>query len=939
MKSFFIVCCFLLCSLSGIASTVIKGGVTDASNGEGIIGASVVLNGKPDCGAITDIDGNFSLSIPDGTVFPVVVTVNYIGYKEVSMRVNGAADSPVAIRMKSEDITMDEVMVTARRKTNSEAGILTSTRLSTSVTSGISGGQIAKTADSDAGEAVKRIPGVSLIDGRYIIVRGLSQRYNNVWINGGVAPSSEADGRAFSFDIIPSGSIDNIVVAKSYSADLPGDFCGGFIKIGTKGMPDKNSFNIGVGTGFNTKTHFREMRIGNPSCTDWLGVDNRHRTLSSDFPASLDEVKTPDGITYFTKNGFNNDWGIKSFRPYPDIKFNFDLNRRIARRVGVTLAANYKNENKTLQNVTNNRYGVYSATSDAPTIEKEYTDNQYSNNVMVSALNNWFFEIDPANRIEFRNMFSILGKNRLTERYGVSRVSGDYFEKQTELYYSSRMTYTGQLSGTHLLDMDGDNRINWTAGYAYANKNEPDRRIVSNLGGIPADGNISPDIATYNDNIKRYFQKLDDNVVSAAVDYTKKFSEKNIAATLKGGVYGEYRMRCYTPREFTYRTDNLSVNDRLYYRSLPFEEMMSDEWLGYDKVYADEITEKYNAYDGKSSIVAGYITTTLPIGKFNIDAGVRVEWWNMSIRYDRSMTASNVLMTENRYDEVSILPAVNMSYNFNEKHLMRLSYGRTVNRPEFREVSPSVYYDFDLFAEIQGNTELKIAEIDNIDLRYEFYPAPGETVSIGAFYKHFKNPIEWNFVDMGGSYRYSYENAKSAYVAGIEVDVRKTLDFVGVPDLAVVFNASAVLSRLKFYEGELVNEKDRPLQGQSPYIINAGLFYTSSNPKIGLSASLMYNIIGKRIIGVGKTTSLSGDTDFDLPDAYEMPRNLLDLSIAKKIGKFVEIKVSVKDILAQPVTVKQFPTVTINGEKQTREQTTYEYRPGTTFSFGISVKL
>lgn len=193
MKSFFIVCCFLLCSLSGIASTVIKGGVTDASNGEGIIGASVILNGKPDCGAITDIDGNFSLSIPDGTVFPVVVTVNYIGYKEVSMRVNGAADSPVAIRMKSEDITMDEVMVTARRKTNSEAGILTSTRLSTSVTSGISGGQIAKTADSDAGEAVKRIPGVSLIDGRYIIVRGLSQRYNNVWINGGVAPSSDEE--------------------------------------------------------------------------------------------------------------------------------------------------------------------------------------------------------------------------------------------------------------------------------------------------------------------------------------------------------------------------------------------------------------------------------------------------------------------------------------------------------------------------------------------------------------------------------------------------------------------------------------------------------------------------------------------------------------------------------------------------------------------------
>ena len=939
MKRLFIACCILLCCMTGYAANVIKGGVTDAANGEAIIGASVVLSDTPDYGAITDIDGNFTLSIPDGREFPVAITVNYIGYKEMKMTVDGKQETPLSIELKSEDITMDEVMVTARRKTNSEAGILTSTRLSTSVTSGISGGQIAKTADSDAGEAVKRIPGVSLIDGKYIIVRGLSQRYNNVWINGGVAPSSEADGRAFSFDIIPSGSIDNIIVAKSYSADLPGDFCGGFIKIGTKGMPERNSFNIGVGAGFNTKSHFREMRIGNPSCTDWLGVDNRQRTLSSDFPSSLDQVKTPDGITYYTKNGFNNDWGIKSFRPYPDLKFNFDLSRRLAQRVGFTLAANYKNENRTLQDVLNNRYGVYSASADAPVIEKEYIDNQYSNNVMLSAMNNWFFEINAANRIEFRNMFSILGKNRLTERYGASRVSGDYYEKQTELYYSSRMTYTGQLSGTHLLDYDGSNTINWTAGYSYANKNEPDRRIVSNLGSLPADGSISPDIATYNDNIKRYFQDLDDNVVSGSVDYTKKFTDKDVKATLKSGLYGEYRIRCYTPREFTYRTDNLSVSDRLYYRSLPFEQMMSDEWLGYDKVYADEITDKYNAYDGKSSIAAAYVTTTLPIGKFSIDAGVRVEWWNMSIKYDRSMTAANILMTENKYDKVSVLPALNLTYNFNEKHLMRLSYGRTVNRPEFREVSPSVYYDFDLFAEIQGNTELKIAEIDNIDLRYEFYPSPGETVSIGAFYKHFKNPIEWNFVDMGGSYRYSYENAKSAYVAGIEVDVRKSLDFIGVPDLSLVFNASAVLSRLEFYEGELINEKDRPLQGQSPYIINAGLFYTSSNPKVGLSASLMYNIIGKRIIGVGKTTSLSGNTDFDLPDAYEMPRNLLDFSIAKTIGKHVEIKLTVKDILSQPITMKQFPTVTINGEQQTREQTTYKYRPGTSFSFGISVKL
>lgn len=939
MKRVFVVVLALMMITGRVFAETVRGEIKDAKSGEPIIGATVKLRDNVTVAAVSDLDGNFVLNVPSAEKFPVTLTVSYVGYTPGDITVKKSSGEPVKVELAPQDVMMKDVTVVGRRKTDSEAGILTSTRLSTSVTVGISAGQISKTPDSDAGEVVKRVPGVSLVDGRYIIVRGLSQRYNNVWINGAVAPSSEADGRAFSFDVIPSGSIDNIVIAKSYTADLPGDFCGGFIKITSSGMPQKNSFKVGIASGFNTKTQFSDMRLGNPSCTDWLGVDNHKRTLSKDFPASLKTLTTPGKITYYTKNGFNNDWSIRQSRPLPDIKFDFDWDQRIGKKVGMTLAANYSNMNKTLPDIENRRYGLYNTSSDIPVVEKNYIDNQYTNTVKLSALNNWFFDINSINSIEFRNLFSIIGKNRLTERYGTSNVSGDYYEKQTEIYYSSRMTYTGQLSGKHKLSRDESNIFDWNLGYSYANKNEPDRRIINNLGSIPADGNITPDVPTYNDKITRYFQKLDDNVFSASLDYTKKFSGGSIKPTLKSGLYGEYRIRSYQPREFTYRTDNLPVDMRMYYRSLPFEQMMSQEWLGYDKVYADEVTEKYNAYDGKASTVAAYVTATIPVKQFTIDAGVRAELWNMSIKYDRSMTSSKVLMTENKYDKLSILPALNLSYKFNEKNLLRLSYGRTVNRPEFREVSPAVYYDFDLFAEIQGNPDLKVAEIDNLDLRYEFYPASGETVSAGLFYKHFKNPIEWNFVDMGGTYRYSYENAKSAYVAGIEVDVRKSLDFVGVPDLSVVFNASAVISRLQFNDKELVKEKDRSLQGQSPYIINAGVYYTSSSDKIGLSASLLYNIIGKRIIGVGKATSLTGDSDFDLPDAYEMPRNMLDLMIAKKIGKHVEIKLSVKDIIGQAVTIKQFPTVTVDGNKQTREQVTYSYHPGTSFSLGISVKL
>ena len=198
-------------------------------------------------------------------------------------------------------------------------------------------------------------------------------------------------------------------------------------------------------------------------------------------------------------------------------------------------------------------------------------------------------------------------------------------------------------------------------------------------------------------------------------------------------------------------------------------------------------------------------------------------------------------MTEYKYDKVSVLPSFNATYSFNDKNL-RLAYGRSVNRPEFREVSPAVYYDFELFAEVQGNPDLKMATIDNVDLRYELYPSAGETVSVGLFYKNFRNPIEWNFIDMGGSYRYSYENARSAYTTGVEVDIRKSLDFINIPDLTLVLNAAWVKSRVKFSDEGLVKEKDRPLQGQSPYIVNAGLYYTSSE-KIVYYITLSVNVL------------------------------------------------------------------------------------------------
>ncbi len=278
-----------------------------------------------------------------------------------------------------------------------------------------------------------------------------------------------------------------------------------------------------------------------------------------------------------------------------------------------------------------------------------------------------------------------------------------------------------------------------------------------------------------------------------------------------------------------------------------------------------------------------------------------------------------------------------MTYHFNPKHQLRASYGRSVNRPEFREVSPSVYYDFDLASNVEGNFDLKNCYVDNLDLRYEWYPSRGEVITLAAFWKHFDSPIEWVYTMAGGTdVVYSYMNARAANNFGVELDIRKRLDFIGLKDFSWSFNGSLIHSRVEFEPGS--NEYDRPMQGQSPYLVNTGLFY--NNEKCQFTASLLYNRIGKRIVGVGRTTGGGSDPSRNIrvPDSYEMPRDAFDFTASKRIGR-LELKLAVKDILNQKVSFKQFSDVTLKDGTKQVEQVTRQYRPGTNIQFTATLTL
>jgi outer membrane receptor protein involved in Fe transport len=913
----------------------IRGFVRDAETSEPLIGATVAVAGTGG-GVVTDVDGYYDIrGLSDGKY---TLEFRFLSYKTVEA-VCEVKDTlaRLDVSMESDHVGLSEVYVSVRRRSNTETAMLTTVKSLPQVTSGISAAQISKSPDRVASEVVRRIPGVTVIDDRFIIVRGLAQRYNNAWINGLAAPSTETDSRAFPLDLVPSGQIDHLLVYKSPSPEIPGDFSGGFVKIVSKGVPDENGMEFSCTTGFNTRTHGHGFRENPGSATDFLGFDGGKRALSNGFPAHMDMATGSDETSLLTKEGFNNDWRIRTRTPLPDLRFSLMIARRLETKgnktIGHITALTCGNTLKGVEEMKNARYGIYSFRTDRPVFLDNYIDNQYANDVRVGILHNWSFVPNPSHRIEFKNLLNVLGRNRLTERSGIKDMSSMYYREQTEMRYDSRRTYGGQFSGVH--DLSPDHTLTWDAGYSYAGKTEPDRRIVTNQAGVGSIEDIP--VPTGNESINRYFQDLHDHTVSVAVNFKRTFRKLPFKPTFKAGVYGEYHSRSYRVREFIYRYDRLTYEERESYLRLPFEEMLHEKYLGADKVYIDEITRKTNNYDASVRHGAGYAALEIPLGRLTVYTGVRFENHHTTLTRDRSDAPELTLTTDKTINDRDWLPSVHLTYRFTDEHLLKAAYGRSLNRPELRELSPAVYFDFDLFGEIGGNENLKKASIDNLDLRYEFYPAHGETVSLGMFYKHFRNPIEWTFIDMGGSLRYNYENAEAAESWGMELDVRKKLDFVGLRDFSLALNAALIRSRVRFRPGEIVSEPDRPMQGQSPYVINAGLYYQSE--KHGLNASLLYNRIGKRIVGLGKSNSINPDINTLIPDSYEMPRHAIDFTVGKSIGQCLEVRCSVRDILSEAIVYKQFPKFRQDGVVYNRAQITRQYNPGQSVSVGVAFTI
>lgn len=915
----------------------ITGKVTDEKSGEAIIGAIVTVK-NTDKGAATDVDGNFVIEIGAGTY---VLQVKYLGYttKEVEGIVVGANQATVAnvAIEESSSQTLGEVVVRSTLKKENINALYSIQKNSATISDGISADIIKKTPDRNTGDVLKRVSGTTIQDNKFVIVRGLSDRYNIALVDNAILPSTEPNRKAFSFDIIPSAMVDNIIITKAATPDLPGDFAGGVINILTKEAPDVNYNSISIGSGYNTTSTGKEFKSGYRTSTDFLGFDNGARQLPSSFPSGK---QIYGGLTQAQNNAalnsLNNDFGIRTHKALPAINFQGALGRTYAmkegNKLGITAALTY------------NHYEL---------IEKNYirqydgfidTNNKYKYSTNLGGLLNAAYYFGKS-KIVFKNLYNRTFDDNFLYRQGHNNNSGADVR-----YYAydliQKSLFKTSLEGEHQLGK-GQSKFGWLMSYNIITNNQPDQRKVSYSRQDGAE-NFYADNTSIGKSNSRLFSDLNEKMLNGSVYYSmpyKLFDKSN----LKVGGMLVNRNRDFTNRYIgTVATTDPNLQDLVdNVRQRPVDQLYTKDVISQGVYDLETISNAGDHYTATANTIAGYVMSDNKVSdKFRVVWGARYESFHLHLLPSEAATVDH---TWN-----DLMPSANMTYSLTEKTNLRASYFRSVARPEMRESAPLSVYDYELNANLNGDPTGKLtrSRIDNIDLRYEVYPNAGEIFSVSVFYKHFDNTIENLVNGQSSNFDITITNYKNARNIGAELELRKNLGFIAdnniFKNLNFYVNLTYVNSKVLLTSLDSANHylnghyiTSRPLSGQSPYVINSSLTYTALDGK--LSMNLLYNRVGQRLAYVGQGR---------LGNIYESARNLLDFQASYAISKRSEIKISAKDILNNNVRLYfdqnnngkfDRPTIINNGtaidDTNNKDWIYKQYKPGSTFSFTYTYRF
>ncbi len=894
----------------------ITGTVVDAQSGETLVGVNVFIEGTL-IGKSTDLEGKYIIDNVEPGIYTLVASyISYSRQRITEVVVVAGGTVRVDFTLESESKSLGEVTISAEASRNTEAALLRVQFKAPAIMDGISSEQIKRTPDANSSDALKRITGVTITGGKFVNVRGTPERYSVTMLNGSQAPSTEPDKRSFSFDLVPSNLLDNVVIIKTATPDVPGDFSGGMVKLSTIDFPTDLTVNLSVGSGYKSGTTFSNFLTYPGGKTDFLGLDDGSRKVPTGFPSSIEPGKySREEINNFAKL-LGNVWQPTTKSAPADQSIALSIGNSFGKNAqfGLIASLSYRNSYQTTSLIRRE----YEAKD---FLRFDYSGDRYQNTVLWGGILNMSWKPNTTNKISLKNTITTSGEDEVTRLEGGQFTDRNADQLQNILRFTSRSILTSDLSGEHFFQSlaQGTN-LRWNVYNTTSQRDEPDYR--RSIYERPFDTDNYYAAIGIQANVRnggRYFSELEENIKGGSFDLAQRFG--SIKATL-GGAY-DYNVRDFNSRligVIQNASGNGFTNFSLLF--LPLDEIFAPQNFGRNGFSIQEFRNGSNSYDANQKIAAAYMMVDSPINigsaEFRFVGGVRVE------DSKQAVNTLNVNFTDSlriRNNERTVLPSANLTWLLNSVSNLRFAASQTVNRPELRELAPFSYFDYNTQTSLRGNEELKQSSIQNYDIRYEIYPRSSELIAVSVFYKRLQNAIEQVIVSgVALNAERTFSNADQATNYGFEVEARKSLDFISesLKNTMVSANYTRVKSTVdvKTTESTLARE-GKPLQGQSAYSINLGL--SSSIPKVMTNVGLYYNRLGSRIVEVA--------TNFE-DDILEDARNVLDMTITQPLfkGRY-ELKFSVRNMLNEDQIFTQANDII----RRNQEPTSY--------SIGFSIKL
>lgn len=890
----------------------IRGVVFDGATGEYLVGVTLFAEGTT-TGTISDLDGHFNLNIAPGSY---KLQISYISYQtlnlsEIEVKA-GEVTNLGEIRLEEATISLNEVTVTAKAVKNTETAVISMRKKSPNVLDGISAGTIKRLGDSDAAGVLKRLSGVSVSGDKYVYVRGLGDRYIKSMLNGVDIPGLDPDRNTLQMDIFPSSVINNIIVYKSFTANLPADFTGGLIDITLKDFPSEKEGSVHVGLGYNPNSHFRDDFLSyEGGKLDFLGFDDGTRAIpaTENIPQFAEAVGNPNGEAGLRYqeilNSFSPNMTAFQQKSFADIDLGFSLGNQVPKEnysLGYNVSFSYKN---TTDYYADAEYGKYGLSS--PDIfemdRREYQLGSFGvNSVLLSGLAGLALK---TNRSKIG--LTLLHLQNGETKAGIfdfvgSDQGSDFVAYQHGLDYSQRSLSHVLLDGNHF-NSESKLRINWKLSTSYSLLADPDVRFTRYE--VNPDGSFR--IGTEVGFPERIWRDLNELNTSGVLNIVKDFNFLDQASKLHFGVLGTYKNRDYIIRNFAIvpRGDYpLTGNpDELFFEKNLWPK---NGQVGLGTTYETPfIPTNPNQYNANSINLAGYVSAELAIwSSFKAIIGLRLENY-MQYYTGTDQLRTNVFNNEKVLSDLGLFPSLNLLFQLSDQQNLRASFSRTIARPSFKELSFAEIYDpisgitfiggFHKDGDEQEGVEywsgnLVSTNIQNMDLRWETFGKDNQMFSLGGFYKLFNKPIEIvQYTKQVGAFQ--PRNVGNGQSFGVEFEFRQSMGFISerISGLRVNANITWSSSKIKMseteYQSRLENarlgqeiEEYRPMAGQAPYLINGGISYSGGKEGFWerIELGLFYNVQGTTLEYIGVA---------DRPDIYTRPFHSLNFNSSFKLGE------------------------------------------------------